>query len=196
MDNLIKQVYVNDLNLQDVKLLTRDKAPVILYDDLTTDSDIISLLGPNKRAFLLFPTSNNGPSGHFIALLYDSNTRVFEHMDPYGLDINQELKYSTNAKVQQNILGYIYNKLQQQDIKILYNPYKFQQLTNGINTCGKHCAVRLRFHFLDIHQYAKLMLGQKMSADWLVSILSFLCLFKTGSEEKETVLKFLGIKKS
>ena len=107
MDNLIKQVYVNDLNLQDVKLLTRDKAPVILYDDLTTESDIISLLGPNKRAFLLFPTGS-GPSGHFIALLYNSNTRVFEHMDPYGLDINQERTYSTNAKVQQNVLGYIY----------------------------------------------------------------------------------------
>ena len=176
MDNLIKQVYVNDLNLQDVKLLTRDKAPVILYDDLTTESDIISLLGPNKRAFLLFPTGAD-PSGHFIALLYNSNTRVFEHMDPYGLDINQELKYSTNAKVQQNILQFIYNKLQQQGIKILYNPYKFQQLTSGINTCGKHCAVRLRFHFLDIHHYAKLMLNQKMSADWLVSIISFLCLF-------------------
>ncbi len=195
MDNLIKQVYVNDLNLQDVQGLTRNKVPVILYDDLTTESDIISLLGPNKRAFLLFPTGVD-PSGHFIALLYNSNTRVFEHMDPYGLDINQELKYSTNAKVQQNILQFIYNKLQQQGIKILYNPYKFQQLTNGINTCGKHCAVRLRFHFLDIHHYAKLMLGQKMSADWLVSIISFLCLFKTGSEEKETVLSYLGIKQS
>ncbi len=42
MDELIKQLYKVDLTLDDVNALTRNKANIIMYDDLTTDDNISS----------------------------------------------------------------------------------------------------------------------------------------------------------
>ena len=195
MDNLIKQVYVNDLNLQDVKLLTREKVPVILYDNLTINDDILNLLSKDGRALLLFPTGL-GADGHWISILFNSNTRVLEHWDSYALTVIQEITYSRNPKVEQNILGKLYQKAQQQPgITIVYNTYRMQKMANNVNTCGRHSCVRLRFHYLNMHQYAKLMLGQTMSPDWIVSAITFLKLFHDGEDEQTTVFKYLGIKK-
>ena len=195
MDNLIKQVYVNDLNLQDVKLLTREKVPVILYDNLTINDDILNLLSKDGRALLLFPTGL-GADGHWISILFNSNTRVLEHWDSYALTVIQEITYSRNPKVEQNILGKLYQKAQQQHgITIVYNTYRMQKMANNVNTCGRHSCVRLRFHYLNMHQYAKLMLGQTMSPDWIVSAITFLKLFHDGEDEQTTVFKYLGIKK-
>ena len=195
MDNLIKQVYVNDLNLQDVKLLTREKVPVILYDNLTINDDILNLLSKDGRALLLFPTGL-GADGHWISILFNSNTRVLEHWDSYALTVIQEITYSRNPKVEQNILGKLYQKAQQQHgITIVYNTYRMQKMANNVNTCGRHSCVRLRFHYLNMHQYAKLMLGQTMSPDWIVSAITFLKLFQDGEDEQTTVFKYLGIKK-
>ena len=194
MDNLIKQVYVNDLNLQDVKLLTREKVPVILYDNLTINDDILNLLSKDGRALLLFPTGL-GADGHWISILFNSNTRVLEHWDSYALTVIQEITYSRNPKVEQNILGKLYQKAQQQHgITIVYNTYRMQKMANNVNTCGRHSCVRLRFHYLNMHQYAKLMLGQTMSPDWIVSAITFLKLFQDGNDEQTTVFKYLGIK--
>ena len=193
MDKLIRKVYINDLSLQDVKDLTRDKVPVILYDNLNINDDILNIIG--ERSFLLFPVSANSPSGHWIAIIYRKETHTIEYWDPYGFTIDQELRFSTNPNVERNVLGKLFLKAQQQySVKIEYNTFKYQKLITGNNTCGKHCSFRLRMHFLTNIQYSKLMLNQSMSADWLVSIISFLKLFKTGEEEMETVKEYLHIK--
>ena len=105
------------------------------------------------------------------------------------------MTYSRNPNVEQNILGKLYQKAQQQHgITIVYNTYRMQKMANNVNTCGRHACVRLRFHYLNLHQYAKLMLGQTMSPDWIVSAITFLKLFHDGEDEQTTVFKYLGIK--
>lgn len=194
MDNLIKSIYVDDLDLVDVKTLTNNKCPIVLYDNLDINDDILEVIGKTNRCFLLFPTVHGSNDGHWLALIYNDKTNVLEHYDPYGLDVNQEMTYSTSRHVQANILGKLYAKAQQKGIKIIFNTVKYQKLTNGVNTCGRHCAIRLRFHYLTPTQYENLMMQQSTSPDWLVSILTFLELFSNNNQEEITVKSYLGIR--
>ena len=194
MDNLIKSIYVDDLDLVDVKTLTNNKCPIVLYDNLDINDDILEVIGKNNRCFLLFPTVHGSNSGHWLSILYNDKTNTLEHFDPYGLDVNQEMTYSSSRHVQANILGKLYAKAQQKGIKIIFNNVRYQKLTNGINTCGRHCAIRLRFHYLTPTQYENLMMKQTMSPDWLVSILTFLELFSNNNQEEITVKSYLGVR--
>ena len=49
MDELIKQIYKVDLTLNDVQALTRQKANIIMYDDLTIDDNISSYTPVNTN---------------------------------------------------------------------------------------------------------------------------------------------------
>ncbi len=174
MDQLIKQLYKVDLTLDDVQALTRNKANIIMYDDLTTDDNILNVIGPTNRAILLFPTEANSVNGHYLCLIYYKDIQTLLHFDSYGLDVQEELRYSTSKHVKRNMLGQLYNKLRASGVKVIFNTYRFQQMINGMNTCGRHVATRLRFFYLNNNEYAKLMLNQSNSPDYLVSIITLL----------------------
>ena len=191
MDELIKKIYKVDLTLNDVQALTRQKAKIIMYDDLTINENILNVIGPTNRAILLFPTEAGSVNGHYLCLIYYKDIKTLLHFDSYGLDVQQELKYSTSRHVQRNTLGYLYNKLRGYGGKVIFNTYKYQQMVNNVNTCGRHVACRLRFHYLNEIQYAKLMLNQSNSPDYLVSIITLLKLDKDNSSEEQIIKSYL-----
>ena len=177
MDNLIRSIYKYDLSGNDVEYITRGKSKVLLYDTLTPNDNIIQRIGPTNQTILLFPTeAGNEYSGHWISLIYRPSLKQIEHWDSYGLSPDAEAQYSTSRHVQAQILQQLYNKARQQGYKILYNPYRFQKMSNGVNVCGRMASIRNRFHYLDIEAYKKLMFGQSMSPDFIVSIMTFLSL--------------------
>ena len=194
MDELVKQIYKVDLNLDEVQALTRGKAKIILYDNLTIDDNILSVIGPTNRAILLFPTESGSVNGHYLCLIYYKDIKTLLHFDSYGLDVTEELRYSSSRHVKRNALGYLYNKLRGYGYKVLFNTYKYQQMVNGVNTCGRHVATRLRFHYLNNNEYAKLLLNQSISPDYLVSIITLLKLDKDNSNEEQIIKQYLHIK--
>jgi len=194
MDELIKSVYKVDLTLDDVQALTRHKANIIMYDDLTIDDNILNVIGSTNRAILLFPTESGSPNGHYLCLIYYKDIRTLLHFDSYGLDVQEELKYSTSKHVQRNTLAYLYNKLRANNVKVIFNTYKYQQMINGMNTCGRHVACRLRFHYLNEIQYARLLLHQSNTPDYLVTIITLLKLDKDNSSEEQIIKQYLNIK--
>ena len=147
MDNVIRGIYVNDLSGGDVQLLTRGKAAVRLYEDLLKFNNIIDALGPNRQMILLYPVLSNS-SGHWLAILYHESTHTIEHFDSYSFTTSQEAGYTDNAFVKRNLLGDLYDKARAQGYKVFFNPYKFQVLAKGINTCGRHASMRCRFNYL------------------------------------------------
>ncbi len=193
MDELIKQLYKVDLTLNDVQALTRGKANIIMYDDLTIDDNILKVIGPTNRAILLFPTEAGSVNGHYLCLIYYKDIKTLLHFDSYGLDVTEELRYSSSRHVKRNALGYLYNKLRAYGIKVIFNTYKYQQMVNGINTCGRHVATRLRFHYLNNNKYAKLMLHQSNSPDYLVTIITLLKLDKNDSSEEQIIKSYLHV---
>ncbi len=194
MDELIKQLYKVDLTLDDVQALTRGKANIIMYDDLTIDDNILKVIGPTNRAILLFPTEAGSVNGHYLCLIYYKDIKTLLHFDSYGLDVQAELKYSTSRHVQRNTLGYLYNKLRGYGYKVIFNTYRFQQMVNNVNTCGRHISLRLRFHYLNNNEYAKLMLNQSNSPDYIVTIITLLKLDKNDSNEEQIIKSYLNVK--
>ena len=193
MDELIKQLYKVDLTLDDVQALTRNKANIIMYDDLTIDDNILKVIGPTNRPILLFPTEAGSVNGHYLCLIYYKDIKTLLHFDSYGLDVTEELRYSTSRHVKRNALGYLYNKLRAYGIKVIFNTYRFQQMQNGMNTCGRHVACRLRFYYLSNIEYAKLLLHQSNSPDYIVTIITLLKLDKNDSNEEQIIKQYLNI---
>ena len=181
MDSIIKAVYNYDLTGVNVQYLTRAKSKILLYDTLTTNDDIIERIGPTNQTLLLFPTQEGSPDGHWISIIYRPSIRTIEHTDSYGLSPQAELQYSTSRHVKSNTLGYLYRKAESQGYKVVWNPYRFQVMANGINTCGRFAAIRNRFWYLNIEQMKTLLLGQKESPDFIITMLTFMSL----NEEKE-----------
>ncbi len=67
-------------------------------------------------------------------------------------------------------------------------------MQNGMNTCGRHISVRLRFYYLNNNEYAKLLLNQSNSPDYIVTIITLLKLDKDNSNEQQLIKSYLNVK--
>ena len=190
MDKIIKTIYGQDLTGQEVEITTNGNCPVHLYEDLLKFNHIKEVIGSHNACIVLFPVKSS-TNGHWICILYHPDTNTIEHFDPYGFSPDTELKYSSDPETRQNLLMRFYNLAKSEGYNVVFNPYRFQKLKDGINTCGKHSSIRARFRYLTIEQYKKLMLNQSNDPDYLVSILTFITL-KDNESEKNVVLKTVG----
>lgn len=189
MDKIIKAIYTQDLTGQDVKITTNGKCPIHLYKDIPKYNHIRELIGENNACLVLFPVKSS-LNGHWIAILYHPETNTIEHFDPYGFSWTVELSYSDDPITKQNLLGELYNEAKEKGYNVIYNPYRFQELKDGINTCGKHSSIRCRFRYLPIEQYKKMMIGQSQNPDYIVSIMTFITL-RDNQQEKDIIEKIL-----
>jgi hypothetical protein len=189
MDNIIRSVYDYDLSGVDVEKITRGKAEVRLYKDLLKFNSILEAIGKHGMMLLLFPVSSD-TSGHWISVIYHPETKTIEHFDSYGLSWKQEMGYTNNQFVKKNLLGDLYGKAIGEGYRVVCNPYRFQKMETGRNDCGRHAAIRCRFHYLTIHEYAAVFLKQKMSPDWLITCLTFLSLREDEKEEESIIRAF------
>lgn len=181
MDKVIRNIIDQDLSGADLNYVTHKKCPVHLYKDLIGKTDIREVVGPNNACFILFPVQNS-LQGHWIGIILHEKTNTVEHYDSYGLSWTEEIKYSDDPIVNRNVLGQLYKHAMDQGYKVVYNQTRFQVMKEGINCCGKHVGCRIRFKYLDLDQYRRLMLNQKMSPDYLVTIL---CLFSLDEDQEE-----------
>ena len=191
MDKMITAIYKQDLTGIDVDYLTKNKAVLLLYKDLLNYNSILDAFGKFNNIILLFPVQSDS-EGHWVCIRKNPETHTIRHWDSYGLSWTQEMGYTDNQYVKQNILGQLYQSAQQQGWKILWNQYRFQEMKDNINTCGRHACLRARFDYLDNDEYAKLFLKQKESADWLVTALTFVALNQDETDE-EQVVRSLGL---
>jgi len=123
--------------------------PITEYSNLPM-TDASSALGDNGCGFLFF-VEQNTPSvstGHWLGMLRkDSNIEFF---DPYGAKRGGDPWFLDHTFVTPETL----NKLKESspivkqwalknNLRPSYNPYHYQQMKNGINTCGRHCCARI-----------------------------------------------------
>ena len=171
MEQVIHQIQALDLTGSQEQSLLRGQARVLTYNQLNSLETLLS--GPIA---LLFPTSSEFNSGHWLAIWPDARTRTIHHFDSYGLPPSAELRYSSNADVKQEVLNTLYTQAQQQGWTLKVNTFRLQQMGGKINTCGRHVICRLRMRYLDEAQYGRLMMGQRLSPDDIVTYLTLLAL--------------------
>ena len=194
MDTLIKSIYRVDLNLEEMQQLTRNKARIVLYDNLTVNDNILDVIGKTHKCVLLFPTAQGSPDGHYLGIMSYPEINTILHWDSYGLGVEQEMRYSTSRHVQANALGQLYQKFRNQGGKVIFNTYRYQQMQAQVDTCGRQVAIRLMFSNLTENQYARMMLNQHNSCDYMVTMMTMIKLYKNDSKEEEIINKILNIK--
>jgi len=154
---------------------------IILYKDLKNYKNIEELL-PTNNSFKIFLIEDKPNSGHWVCLLrYGDNIEFF---DSYGEGIDEEFKYipkfiknmlNQNKKYLTYLLANAPKKY-----KIIYNKIPYQELNDGVSTCGKWCILRillLKTMNYDLYEFNEFMERQKfkynkpfdiLCVDWIV----------------------------
>lgn len=117
-------------------------ANIITYSQLNDYDDIQKLL-PKDRDFAFMLIENSPNKGHWTALSRYGDT--LEFFDSYGGQPDSQLKW--NSKEKNVKLGQGRRTLSEffdnYDGKVVYNPIKYQEDANDVNTCGRHCTFRI-----------------------------------------------------
>ena len=130
------------------------KGHIIKYANLTNFNNIDDVF--NGNSFVIVLIESKPFSGHWVCMLrYDNTIELF---DSYSGTIDNELKYiSKNMK---NMLGekenVLTDLLKKSGYKVVINKYKFQKESNTIDTCGRHCLLRILMFIcakMDLNQY-------------------------------------------
>ena len=144
------------LSDSEVSQLLDGKTHVVVYPDLSQISDIDELLEPHGSCVILIEFKKD--YGHWTCLIKRGEDSI-EWFDSYGAKPDSELKQiplSFRIKSNQNHTQII-RLLLGSGKKIQYNQYRLQKLKNGINTCGRHCVVRILMKDYNIDKYAKML---------------------------------------
>lgn len=158
----------------DLMKLVDGNARVVLYPEIYKMKNIDQLMHPFNACFLLFEAEPR--LGHWCALLKYGNT--VEFFDPYSGYPDDVLKYiPTDYKEKTNQdYPYLTKLLYESPYHIEFNDNKFQRHGKNINTCGRHCLLRILCKDLNIDEYdrviKKLCNDTKMGADDLVTAIT------------------------
>lgn len=140
------------------------KAKIIVYNDLNDINHIDELLPMNKSYFFLLIESKKN-SGHWVCI--DKLKGVINFFDSYGGKPDSQLSWIPMEKREE--LGEDEKRLTQlfreSGYKVNYNPYRYQEMDGDIQTCGRHCCMRIRSMLdnKDLDQYYNYMEQMKKS---------------------------------
>lgn len=116
-------------------------AKIMRYNNIAKYNSIEELLPKNiDYAILLYEDRPN--KGHWVCVLKYNNT--YEFFDSYGGAPDSQLKWNSkevNNKLRQQ--PYLTNLFDKTDKEVIYNPYKYQEDSSDVNTCGRHCVFRI-----------------------------------------------------
>lgn len=169
----LKQLLKKALSGEEILKILDGKAKVVRYSEIYKYSNVFDLMGPHKAAVILYEWKPF--YGHWTAL-FEQNTNTIEFFDPYGIVIDNELKHVPNNLKKQlhsddRYLSKLIIKSPYKNIE--YNNIKFQKLAEGINTCGRHVAIRLLFRSLSLDEFAEIFRNSKdFDADHVMTLLT------------------------
>ena len=137
--------------------------PITVYADLLT-SPVDELFDAKGRCVVLFVAHDDpkgGADGHWLGLLRKGG--VLEFFDPYGGThdpwyFDRTLSGgASDGPTPSPIAKALCTKL---GVQPEFNKHRFQVLESGMNTCGRHCVVRLQKHQLSFPEYKNWMDAQ------------------------------------
>ena len=174
IDLNIKKSEQYDLSDNDILRITDNKTKIFLYSDLENVNTIDEILQPYGCCVILYQLEAN--IGHWVCLIKRGDRKI-EFFDPYGFAIDEELKYSKYNLRKHNgkIVPHLTALLEKSNYSIKSNTVKLQQFKEHVNTCGRYCALRIRFKDVSINKFIELFTKNKYyNSDFWVSAMTLL----------------------
>ena len=166
-----EDIYLSD---EDVIRITDNKCKVLLYSDLEHFHDIDSMLAPHGAAIILYQLEQN--VGHWVAVIKRGSKHI-EVFDPYALKIDEELQFSQYNLRRHNGMKvpHLSHLLDNSPYTVVYNDTQLQQFKHHVNTCGRWCALRVRFRTDSLDEFVDLFTkNEHYDGDFWVSALTIL----------------------
>lgn len=167
----IKKVESYPLSDGDINIILGG-TKIFTYPDLSKFSRLEDIFDSHGRAMMLFLTTSDS-SGHWVCFMRRNG--AIEYWDPYGLAPEADKKWLSKSK----LIGLgedeplLMRLIRQSGLPFSYNKYKYQKDANNINTCGRHCCVRLLNKELSEKEYYQKIKNSGMSADEYVTKITY-----------------------
>ena len=146
------------------KILGRD-IKIHTYPQLGEMNSIDEMFDRKGRAILLFLTT--GPqSGHWLCLIRRKDS--IEFFDPYGEPPDRGQKKDVSRTMLEQldeVNPYLTDLLRKSGKAVYYNTHDFQKDRADINTCGRHCIVRLLYAPYSLEKYKAIIDKSGLSPD-------------------------------
>ena len=177
MDSLIKKIQDRPLSTIEIDKITNKTAKVTLFSSLKSVKSVSELFR-EYNYHVLFYAVESKDMGHFVGLLYHQDRNIVEYFDSYGETMDTIFSSATYEFNQCKGVNYLKELLirdqAQYNYKLQQNTVQYQSKRESTATCGRHACVRIAFQFLNLEQYAKMMLDEKLKPDEIVGYLTLL----------------------
>jgi len=151
----------------DIRQLLGSGIKITSYPDLEGVNHINELFDAKGRAIIFYPQTDER-TGHWTCMI--KNGRTIEFFDPYGeppdyqkdsipKELLERMKM-TEPKLAELLLDSGY--------RVIYNKEQVQELADDVQTCGRHCVVRLLYADLPVKRYRAKMRQSGLSPDEFV----------------------------
>jgi len=175
IDKTILNAEEYDLSGADILRITNNDTKLLPYEMLRTYDSLEQVLSEKGSVTILYETSKN--YGHWVVIL-DKGNRNIEFYDPYGLAPDQELNYDNDYHLRLHggeLIPHLTMLIQSGGYKVEYNKEQLQKYLPDVNTCGRYCALRVRFKDISMNKFNDLLTKNKhYNPDFWVSALTIL----------------------
>lgn len=174
MNPTYKSIEEYPLGDDDIKKILGNNINIIAYPELENYNDVDEIFDNENRVIILFLTTDKN-TGHWLCLHKDNDDNI-HYFDPYGEGIDKDKKWLSKTKLEElnedkiSLLNLLKNTANN---GVYYNSYDFQNDREGINTCGRHCCVRLLYKDLDLNDYYNMIKDSNLTPDEFVSNITF-----------------------
>lgn len=141
------------------------ESEVMTYSQLANYKTIDELL-PNAFDFRIILVEQMRNKGHWLLLLKYNN--IIEDFDSYGKGIEPQRNFIASGM--NKLLGQEHNHIKRlvsrSPYKYVVNKHRFQSLKPDVNTCGRHCCLRIimaKSLKMDLPEYTEMI--KKASQD-------------------------------
>lgn len=139
------------------------KTKIIMYSDLKNVKNIEDILEPYENCIILY--QNSPMSGHWVVL--NSRHNCYEFFDSYGGDVDSQLKYANFVKT-----PYLSRLLEKTKALVICNPFELQEKTDGVNSCGRWCLLRVMLKDMPLMEFVSMFVGKKHTPDYYATALT------------------------
>ncbi len=175
---------LENISLSDKQLMSLidNEANLVLYPDLHKFKNIDDLLGRHGACIILYESKPN--YGHWTAIFKTNNPKELEFFNSYGDSGRHDGYPDATLKfipkdfriLSKQDHTYLAKLMVDSPYSLSYNQYKFQSDAEGIKTCGRHVANRLRMRHLSLDEYHNVIMKYcrelRMNPDQIVSLLT------------------------
>ena len=160
------------LSDDDIRKLLGGDIKITTYPDLDKVHHLNELFDRRGRAILFVPQTD-ATNGHWTAMI--KNGREIEFFDPYGEEPEEQKSSFFKGKFHQLHMDepLLAKLLDDSGYRIYFNKVQLQELSNDVNTCGRHCVCRLLYYKFPIERYREMIKRSGDSPDDFVCKMTY-----------------------